>query len=28
MADYGRITIQNGKNYFYDDKTKKLGKEV
>lgn len=28
MADYGRITIQNGKNYFYDDNTKKLGKEV
>lgn len=28
MADYGRITIRNGKNYFYDDKTQQLGKEV
>jgi hypothetical protein len=28
MADYGRITIKNGKNYFYDDKTQQLGKEV
>ena len=28
MADYGRITIKDGKNYFYDDKTKQFGKEV
>ena len=28
MADYGRITIKDGKNYFYDDKTKQFGQEV